>query len=261
MHLSSKTILITGGSAGIGLELAVQLYKKGNVVIITGKFAARLAEAKKREVGLITIQSDVADLHDVESLHSRIIGEYPNLDILINNAGIMRKVNLHHASSSLDTMMEEITINLVAAIRLSVLFLPLLKEQEEAAIVNVTSGLAFVPFPICPIYGASKAGLHSFSESLRVQLQNTSVRVIEVAPPQTKTELTKSFSDDSSSGAPEMSVVDLATAACKGIERNNELVLPGLAGVLRWMSRIAPGFILNQLSKSTVPKMLATENI
>lgn len=256
MRLTNRTILITGGSAGIGLELAVQLVKRGNTVIITGRSAERLAAAKAQEGRLITVQGDVASLADIRSLYVRIRDNYPSLDMLINNAGIMRKINLHHASTDLESMTEEIDINLSAVIRLSVLFLPLLKEQRDAAIVNVTSGLAFVPFAICPIYSASKAGLHSFSESMRVQLQRTSVKVIEIAPPQTKTELAASFAGEFERAPQEMSVADLATAACKGIEADKDLVLPGLARVLRWMSRIAPAFILKQLSKQTVPTML-----
>lgn len=255
MHLSTKTILITGGSSGIGLELAVQLHQKGNVVLITGRSAEKLAAAEKREPGIITIQSDVTRLEEMKSLHDHMVKEYPSLNVLINNAGIMRKINLHNASANLETMIEEVSINLVSAVQMTTLFLPLLKKQKEAAIVNITSGLAFVPFPISPLYGASKAALHSFTECLRVQLEKTAIKVIEVAPPKTTTDLTVSFGDDFD-GGPEMSAHDVATAACKGIESETDLVLPGLSRVLRWMGRIAPGFMLKQLSKGNVEKLL-----
>lgn len=255
MQLSKKTILITGGASDIGLELAVQLHQKDNVVIIAGRSLEKLAAAEKREPGLITIQSDVTRLEEMKSLHDRIAKEYPSLDVLIKNAGIMRKINVHNASAYLDTMIEEISINLVAAVQMTTLFLPLLKTQKEAAIVNITSGLAFVPFPISPLYGASKAALHSFTECLRVQLQKTTIKVIEVAPPKTTTDLAVSFGDGFD-GGPEMSAHDVATAACKGIESETELVLPGLSRVLQWMGRIAPGFMLKQLSKGNVEKLL-----
>lgn len=263
MHLSNRTILITGGNSGIGLELAVQLRKKGNTVIITGRSAENLALAKERDDGILTIQSDASNLNDIKALHSKIVRDFPTLDVLINNAGIMRKINLQQPDLNLESIVEEVSINLVATIRMTTIFLPLLKQKKEAAIVNITSGLAFVPFAICPVYGASKAGLHSFTDSLRMQLQNTGIKVMEVAPPQTKTNLAKSFEDkEDNSSAPVMSAIDVATAICKGMERSHDLVLPGLGRILYWMSRIAPSFIARQISKTTLPKMLlSTESV
>jgi uncharacterized oxidoreductase len=156
MHLTHRTILITGGSSGIGLELAIQLHKRGNKVIITGRSAEKLASTKERENGLLTMVSDVTKLDDIQRLYSFIKESHPTLSVLINNAGIMNKVNLYTAQEeNVENIAEEINVNLIALIQMTVVFLPLLKEQKEAAIVNVSSGLAFVPYPICPIYGAS----------------------------------------------------------------------------------------------------------
>lgn len=256
MLLNNRTILITGGSSGIGFELATQLCKKGNTVIITGRSAARLEEAKKKQPGLITIQSDVSKLDDILELFAYIKKHHPDLSVLINNAGIMRQINLHKATKDIQNICEEINTNLIALIQMSIQFLPLLREQKEAAIVNISSGLAFVPFPITPIYSASKAGVNSFTRSLRVQLQDSGVKVFEIAAPAAKTNMLDAVKD--MEGGPLMEPSKVASAAIHGIERDKKLVLPGAAKILKFMSRLAPEFLLRMLSKQ-VPAMLAKE--
>jgi uncharacterized oxidoreductase len=256
--MTSNTVLITGGSSGIGLELARQLIQLGNTVIVTGRDSAKLAAAKQSLPQLHTYQSDVNDAAAIAKLHEEIVRFFPGLNVLINNAGIMLKINLHSPDVGADTVTREIETNLNAPIRLAQLFLPYLKRQHEAAIVNVTSGLAFVPLPISPVYCAAKAGLHSFTMSLRAQLKHTSVRVFELAPPLTQTTLLDSFDPDDMKGSVAMDVTKLAKAALDGMAKDRFEIRPGQSNLLKTMSRFAPQFIFNQLSKS-VDKMLAAE--
>jgi uncharacterized oxidoreductase len=257
MNLSKNTILITGGAAGIGFELARQLCRRGNKVIITGRDQAKLDSALTQLPDVTIIKSDAGEIRDIETLHQRIVRDFPELNVLINNAGIMRDINFHKDERSLEDLTREIEINLCGPIRLTKKFLPQLKARPEAAIVNVSSGLAFVPLPISPIYCATKAALHSFTQSLRVQLKNTKVKVFELAPPATDTPLLRHGNPSDLKGVSIMSVEAMVTAAMKGFEKDNFEIRPGQANQLKFMSRLAPEFILKQLSRS-VDRMLAS---
>ena len=193
MKLTSNTILITGGASGIGYELTKQLTALGNTILITGRDQAKMDRAKAAFPKIHTFRSDVSDPKAIATLYEEVTKQFPELNILINNAGIMRKINVHDKAGSLEDITREIEINLSGPIRMVKQFLPHLKTKSEAAIMNVSSGLAFVPLPISPVYCATKAGLHSFTESLRVQLKNTKVKVFDLAPPAIQTELLGDF--------------------------------------------------------------------
>jgi uncharacterized oxidoreductase len=256
MKSSGNTILITGGTGGIGLELARQLLAKGNTVIITGRTDEKIANAKKQLPGAHGYLCDVSRVSDIETLHEKVVRDHPTLNILINNAGIMRRVNFHKEEGSLEDFTAEIDTNFKAPVRMAKRFLPQLKKMPEAAIVNVSSGLAFVPLPISPIYCATKAAMHSFSLSLRIQLKNTRVRVFELAPPATGTDLLGHFDSSDMKGVPIMKVDELVSHAIRGIEEDRFEIRPGQSNQLKFMSRVAPNFILGQLGK-TVDRMLA----
>lgn len=256
MKMNANTILITGGTSGIGFELAAQLLKLGNTVIITGREQARLDLAKNKLPEVHTFQSDVSDQQAISDLFENVISEFPQLNILINNAGIMRKINLHDKETDLTDISREVETNLNGPIRMVKQFLPHLKKQKSAAIMNVSSGLAFVPLPISPVYCATKAGLHSFTKSLRVQLKNTNVKVFELAPPLTQTSLVDSFDAEDMSGVKAMSVTEMVGQAIRGLQQDRFEIRPGQSNALKLMSRVAPQFILNQLSKP-VDNMLA----
>jgi len=257
MKISANTILITGGSSGIGFEMAKQFVKLGNTVVITGRSASKLAEAQKRVPELKTIVSDVSQPAAIQALFAQVTREFPQLNVLINNAGIMKPINLHDTAGSLEDLTQEIDINLNGPIRMTKTFLAHLKAQPTAAIVNVSSGLAFVPLPISPVYCATKAALHSFTQSLRVQLKKTHVKVFELAPPATKTELLVSTSHpEDMKGISIMSVEAMVAAALKGFEADCYEIRPGQSNQLKFMSRLAPEFILKQLSRP-VDRMLA----
>lgn len=257
MNLSNNTILITGGAGGIGFEFAKQFIDLGNTVLITGRDMAKLEDVKKRLPKVHIFQSDVADPNAIEALYKKVIAAFPNLNIVVNNAGVMRAINLHDQNGGLTDITKEIEINLCGPIRMVKQFLPHLKKQATAAIVNVSSGLAFVPLPTTPVYCATKAGLHSYSLSLRVQLKNTSVKVFELAPPATKTELLSEFEPEDMKDVAVMPVTEMVNAAVKGMKNDVFEIRPGQSNQLKLMNRIAPQFILNQLSKP-VDRMLAT---
>ena len=189
MHLSNNTILITGGASGIGLALAEAFLLEGNTVIICGRRESKLQEAQLQHSKLITRTCDVANPTDRQNLVSWVTTNYPSLNILINNAGIQRDIDLTAGTADILAGENEIAINLEAPIMLSALFIPHLAGKENAAIINVSSGLGFVPAARMPIYSATKAALHSFSLSLRHQLLNKGIAVYELVPPGLDTEL------------------------------------------------------------------------
>jgi uncharacterized oxidoreductase len=257
MKLSGNTILITGGSSGIGLELASQLLKLGNTVIITGRDQHKLDDARGRLPEIHALRSDVSDPEAIRQLFDTVIREFPKLNVLVNNAGIMREINLQDTRSGPQGIGREIETNLTGPVRMVATFLPHLKAQENAAILNVSSGLAFVPLPIAPVYCATKAGVHSFTQSLRIQLRNTGIKVFELAPPLTKTSLfATDFHAEDVRTVRMMDVRKMVGIALEGLKKDRLEVRPGPSNFLKLMSRLAPQFILNRLSKSVDTMLL-----
>lgn len=197
MKLTGNTILITGGTSGIGLGLALRLHAAGNTVIVAGRRKKLLDDIAAEHPGIDTLVLDVADPESIARASETVAASHPGLNTLINNAGIMLKENLLDPAS-LPVAEDEVTINLLGTIRMTYAFLPLLVGKDNAVVANVTSSLAFVPFPITPTYNATKAALHSFSESLRIQLAgaDAGVQVIEVIPPSVRTTLLGQQDDD-----------------------------------------------------------------
>lgn len=250
MELKNNTVLITGGTSGLGYAFAAKLLDLGNTVIITGRDQAKLNEAKNRLPQVHIFQNDVSNPEAIVKLHTEITGRFPKLNILINNAGEMRKINLQDASTDLNKITREVEINLMGPIRMVQAFLPQLKQQNSAAIVNVSSGLALVPFPISPVYGATKSGLHSYTQSLRVQLKNTSIKVFELLAPAAKTPLNDKFEGvDGFDSKMLMEPDKIIDAAIKGLQNDTHEIYPGVARILKIVSRLAPSFLLKQTSK------------
>ena len=254
MKLHNKTILITGGTSGIGLELAEQLLQRGNTVIVTGRDQEKLDAATQALPGIHAFKSDVSDPGAIAALHDSVLAQFPTLDTLINNAGIMRKLDLNH-DRALEDVTREIEINLSGPVRMVQQFLPHLKTRKAALIVNVSSGLAFIPFPAAPVYCATKAAIHSFTQSLRVQLDGTDVTVVELAPPGVETPLFRGEFAEEMKGQKGMDVKVLAERAIAAIEAGRLEIRPGLSNVLKAMSRIAPQFMLKQVVNMARPKM------
>jgi uncharacterized oxidoreductase len=253
MKLTKRSILVTGGTSGIGFEMARQLVKRGNTVIITGRDQKRLDAAKQAIPNVHLVQSDVSDAGAIAALHAAVLAQWPTLDTLINNAGIMRNLQLNQ-DRDLNDVTREIDTNLSGPVRMVQQFLPHLKTQKGALIVNVSSGLAFIPFPASPVYCATKAAIHSFTQSLRVQLAGTGVTVIELAPPGVETPLFRGEFAEEMKGQKGMDVTLLVKKAIAGIEAGNLEIRPGLANVLKFMSRVAPQFMLKQMVNMAKPK-------
>lgn len=249
MNLQNNTILVTGGTSGFGIEFAARLLALGNTVIITGRNAEKLQETKRQLPAVHTMQSDVSNADDIIRLYKQVTRQFPALNIIINNAGEMRKISLHQPHELTD-ITREIEINLMGPIRMVQQFLPHLKKQKNAAIVNVTSGIALSPFPISPIYSGSKSGLRAYTQALRVQLKNTDIQVIELVAPGSSTPLNDKFrNEDGFSASALMAPEKIVDAALKGMENDKDEIYPGLAKVMRVMSRIAPRFLIAQAGK------------
>ncbi|GJM79620.1 hypothetical protein HMSSN139_21160 [Paenibacillus sp. HMSSN-139] len=191
MKLTGNTILITGGGSGIGLAMAERFVQSGNTVIVCGRRENVLEQAREQVPGLITRVCDLEAENERLALFDWVTANYPDVNVLVNNAGIQLRYNLLKADARdrWQDYSKEIATNIEAPVHLSMLFAPYFAAKETAAILNVTSGLAFTPFAIAPVYSATKAALHSFTVSLRHQLSDTSVEVIEIAPPAVNTDL------------------------------------------------------------------------
>ena len=252
MELKNSTILITGGTSGIGLEFLRQLSLSSvSQIIITGRDTVKLDETKRQFPAIHTIKSDVSEPQDIEKLYQEVTQKFPALNIIINNAGIMKNLNLQDTSIKLEHITDEVDINLSGTIRMVHRFLPHLKLQSSAAIINISSGLAFIPLPISPVYSAAKAGIHAYTQVLRLQLKNTNIKIFEVAPPSTDTPLQDAFSDiDMGSSASIMKVDEMVTESIKGILNDRLEILPGMSKALKLMGRVAPKFFLNFMDKT-----------
>jgi uncharacterized oxidoreductase len=188
MEFKANTVLITGGGSGIGFALAERFIQAGSSVIICGRREEKLKEAQSKYPQLHIRVCNVANPAERTALFTWVTETYPGLNMLINNAGIQQRILLLQ-KPAWGTLGEEVAINLEAPIHLSTLFIPHLLQQERPAIINVTSGLSFVPLANVPVYCATKAALHSFTLSLRHQLAGTPIRVIEIIPPAVDTDL------------------------------------------------------------------------
>ncbi|MGI2327563.1 SDR family oxidoreductase [Planococcus sp. YIM B11945] len=189
MELSGNTILITGGATGIGLAFASRLLEAGNRVIVVGRREDKLNDAKAAYPELIIKACDVSNEQDRLALVEWVLTEHPEVNVLVNNAGIQQRVNVARADKDWPFYQNEIAINVEGPIHLSLLLVPHFQKQKRAAIINVSSGLAIRPGGWVPIYSATKAAIHSFTQSLRLQMEDSSVRVIEVLPPAVNTDL------------------------------------------------------------------------
>jgi uncharacterized oxidoreductase len=192
MNITGNTILITGGGSGIGRALAESFQKLGNHVIIAGRRQHALDQTTAANPGMSSVVLNIEDPANITAVAAQLVTDYPALNVVIHNAGIMRPENLLNAAEAADnltTAEATITTNLLGPIRLTSALLPQLQKQPHAAILTVSSGLAFIPMALVPTYNATKAAIHSWSQSLRYQLKSTSVEVIEIVPPYVQTEL------------------------------------------------------------------------
>ena len=248
MKMSNRTVLITGGAGGIGSELSKQLLARGNVVIVTGRDEARLDRARHALPGLHIIKSDASDPIAIKELHDRLIAQFPALDMIVNNAGVMRNLKLHEDRSLVD-LTREIELGINGPMWMVQQFLGHLRTRPNALIVNISSGLAFVPFPAAPIYCAAKAALHAYTKCLRAQLNGRGVSVVELAPPGTETPLFRAEFEKEMKREKGMPPALLVQQAIEGIEAGELEIRPGVSNLLAIASRVAPHVMFRQMVK------------
>ena len=229
MKTKGNTILITGGATGIGQALAETLVNAGNTVIICGRREAKLKEAKDKLPQIRTKVCDVSKEKEREALFVWVKENYPDLNVLINNAGIQRIINLKKGTKELFNGENEIETNFIAPIYLSAYFIPWFLKKKEAVIINVSSGLGFVPIAVMPVYCATKAAVHSFTTSLRHQLKDTSIKVFEIVPPAVDTELGKGTTSDESQEYRGMPPSVVAEATIIALAKNEYEIIVGEA--------------------------------
>ncbi len=232
MEITGNTVLITGGATGIGYALAEAFVNSGNTVIICGRREEKLQEAKSKLPLLNTVACDVSKEENRKLLFGWISEKFGSLNILVNNAGIQRSIDFKKGTEDLEANDDEIEINFRSQIYMAARFVPLLSMHKESAIINISSGLGFVPLATFPIYCATKAGIHSFTMSLRHQLKDTTIKVFEAIPP--------TVYDTELKGKPipqsewSISAVEMANAIMEGL-KNNQYEIP--AGPTKdWLS-------------------------
>ena len=189
MEMTGNTILVTGGTSGIGRALAVALHEAGNTVIVAGRRQNLLDEIEQKYSGIVGMQLDVESSESLQSFAKEVQDRFPKLNVLFNNAGIAGMEDYKADTVDVSHAKRTITTNITSVIELTAALLPVLRKQPQSTLMVTTSGLAFVPFPPGPVYSATKAFLHSWLEAVRVQLRGTSVEVLELAPPYVQTEL------------------------------------------------------------------------
>ena len=249
MKTKGNTILITGGATGIGFALAEILVNAGNKVIICGRRENKLMEAKHKLPQIEIKVCDVSKEKEREALFVWAKNNYTGLNVLINNAGIQRMVNLKKGTKELFNGENEIETNLVAPINLAAYFVPWFLKKKETAIINVSSGLGFVPIAAMPVYCATKAAIHSFTVSLRHQLKDTSIKVFEIVPPAVDTELGKGMTSDESQEYRGIPPSVVAEAAIKALAKNEYEIIVGEAKGLVAGARTNPEQVFQNINQ------------
>jgi len=216
MKTTGNTVVITGATSGIGRAFAEEFARLGNVVIICGRREERLQQLKEKNLSIVTRICDVADAGQRDDFYKWVTQNHPHVNMLINNAGVQLVTDMTHAVD-LSRVRLEVETNFIAPLHLSSLFAQHLSQQKEAAIINISSGLAFVPLAFMPVYCATKAAIHSLSLSLRYQLRKTAIKVFEIAPPAVDTESGSDRREDKTQTHGGMPVSEFMAAAMEAI--------------------------------------------
>jgi len=244
MKLKNSTVLITGGSSGIGLELSKVFVQKGNKVIICGKSNERLLAAKKMIPQLVTYQCNLSNCQECVDFAQKIKENHPDLNILINNAAIVNKIDFINDENAIELAESEYQTNLIAPIRLIKLLYKTINTNESSAIINITTGLIYAPRVIYPFYNSSKSALHSFTQTLRIRLKDKKTKVIEVMFPAVNTPWHQ--------GTPPKIAISTELAVSEminGLEKGKSEIRVGGSRILYLMSRLAPSFALKKVNE------------
>ncbi|OWA35781.1 oxidoreductase [Saccharibacillus sp. O16] len=249
MKLSNRTIVVTGGTSGIGLVFALHFLNRGNKVIVIGRNQTTLDQVTHQHPGLIGLQGDVSDANSVRGMAAFLRNRYPEVSILFNSAGIMRAFEVMDSTLDLERTTAEIDTNLNGTIWMTEALLPQLSKQSEAMIVTVSSGLSYVSSPIHPVYSATKAGVHMFTDTLRIQLKKSAknIHVMELVPPLVAG--TNLESGAQSGGIPSMSLDTLLKHGIQGMEHNKRQVVPGFSKLLRFAGKYFPDTLSNAMTR------------
>ncbi len=245
MNAHGNTVLVTGGASGIGLAIAQAFLERGHRVLISGRNPEKLAEAKRATPELHVFQCDITQPDQVGMMFEAITKQHPDLNILVNNAGIAVSSDFLYDDEVLAKAQREVETNLLGTLRVTKAALPLLLSKGDAAIMMISSAVALVPMPTSAIYSATKAALHSFSVSLRYQLRGTHVRVFEVMPPTVDTEMGRNI------GGGRLSPRDVALAVVAGFQRDTYEIRMGPAKALYAAYRVSPGLAEYMLRRAT----------
>lgn len=235
MNTKNNTILITGGASGIGYALAGEFLSLGNTVIACGRNSVKLDNMRKTHPEIHTVRCDITKMDDLLKMLNYIQERFPQLNVIINNAGIQYNYSFFKDDNTLEKIKEEIDVNLSAPVNLTKFFLDLISKNDNPAIINISSPLALVPKKSAPLYCATKAGLHTFSDSLRYQLEDTPIKVIEVMPPLVDTDMTRGR------GKGKITAEEFARKLIKELARDKERINIGKTKLLFAINRISPG--------------------
>ena len=238
MNLKNRTVLITGGTSGIGLELVNTLAPVNNEIIVIGRNTAVLEELTRKYSNVASYECSLNSRSDVEQIIGRIVANHPDLSVVINNAGIQETPTFLGSDFQFDSIEKEITINLMAPIWICALvFRHFLKQENHTAFINVTSGLAIHPKTGSAVYCATKAGLRNFTRSFRYQMENTNVKVFEAIMPLVDTPMTLGR------GRKKISAMAAAKALIEGVEKGKEDIYIGISRLIPLMTRISPSLM------------------
>lgn len=246
MQLKNRTILVTGGTSGIGFAFAKRFLDMGNTVIITGRSQQRIEAAMKQAPGLVGMAADVGDPESVQTLARELSLHYPKLDLLFNNAGVIHEFDLFDEAVSYEQIATELVTNLHGTVYVTKALLPLLAKQQTAMIVNVSSLLANISVANAPTYSATKAGVHMFSDALREQIRakGRNIRVLELCPPIiSETGLTDTYDEGFMNKRISLPLPKLVEAGIRGIEKDKLRVNPGFTKWMRFFMKFTPDLI------------------
>jgi uncharacterized oxidoreductase len=227
MKLSNRTVLVTGGTSGIGLGIAEAFQQAKSRVIVCGRNQEKLSRLEEKFPDITVLACDVGKAKEREKLAEEMLRRFPDLDILVNNAGIQRYIDLKKGYDELKSGEDEIAINFTAVVELTALFIGHLMKRPSAAIINVSSGLGFMPMLSVPVYSATKAAVHTYSLVLRQQLKDTSVKVIEIVPPMVDTDLNKEGRDAARVKYRGIGVSEYIPTITRGLENDADIIFHG----------------------------------
>jgi uncharacterized oxidoreductase len=249
-----QTILITGGSSGIGLAIAKKFLDHNYHVVVTGRNLSKLEKVKADLPSIHIEQSDVCNEDDVKALVLKMEQTFGGIDVLFNNAGIMNLVDAGSEQDQLHRQFNEIEINFHAPIRMLHYFLPQLKKSKNATVINTSSGLAYIPFSQAPTYSGTKAAVHFWTMAIRPQLKPHNIRVVELLPPVVDTPLAHGADIAEDDNLKPMPPEKMADIFWKDFKKGKEEITPGISKLLKLMSRLAPKIMFKQLNGQPVPK-------